>query len=607
MGKETLALDELTAEQGRRIFDKAIANGDLGPALFYMACALAKEPMDQESLGKVDELIKNQSDLMDYLELYKDQYYPKVALAGYISYRQGNVDYGIDVLRTIIEKIPGTGYMYWIDAWIQELIYNPKNLKQSTLTSFVDSCLDEMNTYAKEKNHTFFETFITLYGVLAKGENGETDTLMNQLITMSLLKRAAGNVEGGVMEALKAFEYAPDIKQAIFIGQCYAEIGYLENAKVYFQKAIELQSNDIQGYVEMGDLLFNQKEYEEARKFYEKAIELQPNHNDRAEPGLYFCQYVTKQDQEAKEKLVIYQERHPKSTRAAYLLACIAELERKPYEDYIPVSQEASCDLLKAIMETQPQGIGRMSVSIKTVDSLSGINAIRLYLYDYNTEAESHVEYMPSAFIPDFSPNKDTGIVFWKYDEQYQQKPMMKKPNGKVIEAVLEMMNTPYTCKGWYELAEKLATSLSYDDIPDLYGIMVHPPRPKVEVSSAQWLTGVQYAAVFLLAHIEEGKKFFSLFSKNKQPSIPRKSIVDICYGQLDWPIVPAIVVLAYQAQILPECREYVKTIFIDLMQRRIDELEYCFFEDALVTNFLKLPNLDEVLVRRIMKWHRDN
>lgn len=606
MGKNTLPLDELTAEQGRSIFDKAIANGDLGPALFYMACALAKEPMNQESLDKIDTLIRNQSDLMDYLELHRDQYYPKVALAGYISYKQGNVDYGMDVLRTIIEKIPQTGYMSWIDEWIRELIYNPKNLKQSTLTAFVASCLEEMNDYHTVIKNDFIEIFIKLYQSLAKSENVESDTLVNQLMTMSLLKKSAGDIEGAIMEALRAFECTADMEQAIFVGQCYREIGWLENAKLYFDKAIELEPNRGEGYVELANLLFDEKDYEEAEALYEKALDIQPNDNEWTEPSLYFCQYVIDKNQEAKEKLMIYKERHPNSQRAIDLLECVAELERKPYEDYIPLSKEVVCDILKEMMKSKPQGIGSMEVNLETLESPSAINALRLYCYDYDTNAQSYVGLEPNAVIPDISPVKETGVVFWKYDETYQQKPVVRKPNSKVVEAVLKLTNTPYSCKGWYELAEELAQSLGHEDIKDLYGIMVHPPRPSYEVSTDGWLMCVQYAAVFLLAHIEDGKRFFNLFSKHKQPSIPRKSIVDICYGQLDWPIIPAIVVLSYQAQILPECRETVKSIFVDLMQRRRDELAYCFFEDALVTNFLKLPNLDEVLARRIMKWHQE-
>ena len=605
MGKNTFDLNDITAEQGRMIFDKALENGDLGPALFYMACALAKEPTNEEGIQKIDELIKNQPNLIDYLELDKDQYYPKVALAAYISYKEGNVDDGIDILRTIFQKISDTPYMIWIDRWVKELIKDPKNLKKHTLTYFIMHCLGEMDRYVAKTKSDLFKNYIILYNTLATDENEKIEVVVDQLMVMSLVKRRADDIEGGLADALKTFEYIKDTDQASFIGQYYRDMGDIENAKVYFEKAIALDRQNIRGYTEMADLLFNEHLYEQAATFYKKALEIQPINNDSAEPCLYFCNYMVSKNQEVKQQLVHYKEKHPYSERAAYLLNYMEELERKPYEDFIPLSAEAACKLLYEVMKQEPQGRGHMDMTSTAVESPSAINALRLYVYDYDEDAKVVVNLTEDAIIPDLSPISDTGIVFWNYDEDYQQTPAVKKPNDKVKEIVMQLASTPYSCKEWYRGAKELAKSLSCEDIEDLYGVMVYPPHPTYEVTADGWLMRVQYAAVFLLAHIDRNKKRFGLFCKNKQAHVPTKSLVDICYGQLDWPIIPAIVVLAYQAQLYPECQEAVKEVFTNLMKRRDDRLEYCFFEDALVNRFLKLSNLDEALRNEIMDWQQ--
>jgi Flp pilus assembly protein TadD len=52
------------------------------------------------------------------------------------------------------------------------------------------------------------------------------------------------------------------------------------SALTQFQKAIELDPDNVEAYVYLGKIHAEQDRRDEARKLYEKALELDPNHED---------------------------------------------------------------------------------------------------------------------------------------------------------------------------------------------------------------------------------------------------------------------------------------------------------------------------------------
>ena len=430
---------------------------------------------------------------------------------------------------------------------------------------------------------------------------------MDPFMIMSMLRRRVQDLEGALKDALKSFEMNPYSNQATFVGLCYKEMRDIENAAIYFEKGYELDPTNISGFLEMGDLLLDETQFERAGEYYKRALEVEPE-NDWALPSLYFCQYATSKDEEAKARLLEYKKQYPNNGRTDYLIGYVEYLERVPYEDYIPVSGEATINLVHQLEEQQTKG--QLKFSLSALESGSAINTLRLYLGDYDEHAKLEVLYAENAIMPDISPISETGIIFWKYDEQYQQTPAVNKPSHKVEEVVTQLACMKYSCKEWYQVAGELAKNLEESDLQDLYSIMVYPPKPEFEIGTDIWLMRIQYAAVFLIAHMEytmvPAKKLFGIgFGKSKQVVMPSKSILDICYGQLDWPIIPAMVVLAYQAQIYPECQERVKEVFLKIM-KRVNRESYCFFEEAFLVNFLRLPNLGEPEREALNQWKQE-
>lgn len=601
-------LDNLTPEQDMIMFQEILENGELDHALFHMARALSSNPMNKEWLQKLDLLILSRPNLESYIDL-EDGYYAKVALAGYVAYKDGNINRGFGLLTNVLYSIPESPYMVWIESWVKDLLKNPRDLNIGTLIQFIARCIYQMEQYEEQTQGNLIQNVIDLYEPLVHNEavTSEIEEGADRFMILSMLKRRTNDIEGALEAAFKAFERKPTSNHANFIGLCYKQARDIENAAIYFEKSFELDKTNISGFLEMGDLLADEGQYEEAVAYYKRALEVEKN-NDWAIPSIYFYSYLAYQDEEAKNQLYAYQKQNPENNRANYLVGYVEYLERKPYEDYIPASNEATINLLHQLLEQNIQGTIQFCLS--NLETGSAINAMRLYLYNYDEKANFKVDLMESAQIPDLKPASDTGVVFWLYDEDYKQTPALPMPSLKVIEIVKQLACMTYSCKEWYEAASRLAKQLEIDDQKDLYAIMVHPPKPEFEIETDIWLMRIQYAAVFLLAHLEyqnrPSKKLFGIgFGKSKELIVPAQGIVNICEGQLDWPIIPAMVVLAHQSQLYPEHGEKIKEIFINIMKRITKEMP-CFFEEAFLTNILRLPNLSETERKSFSEWKQE-
>lgn len=90
-----------------------------------------------------------------------------------------------------------------------------------------------------------------------------------------------GGMQPEVAQALEKAKNEPgNFDAQIKAGQMYAQIGNLDKAKEYFDKAAPLAPNSFDGSVTMANAYFDTKQFESAQKFYEKALAINPNDID---------------------------------------------------------------------------------------------------------------------------------------------------------------------------------------------------------------------------------------------------------------------------------------------------------------------------------------
>ncbi|MGH9819630.1 MAG: tetratricopeptide repeat protein [Pyrinomonadaceae bacterium] len=90
-----------------------------------------------------------------------------------------------------------------------------------------------------------------------------------------------GGMQPEVAAALdKAKNERNNFDAQIKAGQMYAQIGNLDKAREYFDKAAPLAPNTFEGSVNVANAYFDTKQFELAQKFYEKALTINPNDID---------------------------------------------------------------------------------------------------------------------------------------------------------------------------------------------------------------------------------------------------------------------------------------------------------------------------------------
>jgi tetratricopeptide (TPR) repeat protein len=75
------------------------------------------------------------------------------------------------------------------------------------------------------------------------------------------------------LDVLEQFE--PDHDLLLHIGQCYLEMGDLNRAKAYLQKAQRLDSFNDEVFYFLGECFFREAQYQKAARFYRRAIEME--------------------------------------------------------------------------------------------------------------------------------------------------------------------------------------------------------------------------------------------------------------------------------------------------------------------------------------------
>lgn len=570
--------EEMTFANHMEIFYKAKRERNFEHALCHLGCALYQEPDNEEALGELEGLVLGVPHLEEYVSLEGELYASDVAVRAYIEYMNGHVKMCFNLMRQVLQTAPQVPYLCWFERWVKALIKNPKDLDEKTITYFAMQCIHVMEYYCQQKETDLIEQFITLYQPFVSARTDDEESLVDKYMVMSMYKRRVNDIEGAIEDAKMAYKRQPISRHATFIGLCYKQARDIENAEKYFEKGYELDQTDISPLLEMGDLLVDEQEFIRAGAYYKRALEVEPE-NDWALPSLLFCKYFEPEYKaSAREKLLAYCEEQPENERADYLRGWIAYIERVPYLDYIPQSSESTINVLhqmyseyvkKGAEDDDTINLGNIKMAVSGMEAPSAYHALKLAAFNYDEAPYFTIAIGKEALLPSFAPIHNEGIIFWDTDcseeRIYSQKAALPKPNDHVVDLVMSLATKAYSMAQWYDEARVIAREISKDEIESLFGIMVHTPNPHFRICTDIWLQRIQYAAVCILAHID------------CEAGIS-KHLRAICKGQLDWPIIPTMAVLAYKNALEPSCQKQVLELF-ELIEGRIFKEAFCFFK----------------------------
>jgi len=95
--------------------------------------------------------------------------------------------------------------------------------------------------------------------------------------TLANRYRAAGHYEQAIPHYTKTFELRPDFVHALYSrGLCYMELGRKDEALADFQQGVQISASLYSGWIAMGDIRAERKEWAEAEEAYRGALRAEP-------------------------------------------------------------------------------------------------------------------------------------------------------------------------------------------------------------------------------------------------------------------------------------------------------------------------------------------
>lgn len=587
----------LTPEEDIEIFKSACREGDFKHALFHLACALASDPLNRVWLGYLDELSDSQPDLLKYVPIEENNYFAVMAVRAYLLAKTGQYNPAFRILGQVLSVKPDIPYLGWFKDWAST-INRMKELKPEVIISFMGAAVAAVDRLTAP---LFQETLINLESFLRMLCQSYPEEYL-LFWSLSAIQRRLQQYQAALANAETAYQIKRCWQTAIGIALVYREEQKVSEAAFYYEEAIRMEPQEVTSYLDLGDMLLESGAYQQALGAYQRGLNIDPN-NYWAQPSLLYCEYLLSPSDQSLQKLKSYHETHPDNPRITALLTHIQSCSLKAYWDYIPEPCEAIINILRQIAAEHEtlEGGGTIKLSLSHPEAPSSILAFNLYLSNFGRIENPSQLQISIGQIPQPDPRipwKNNLKLLWNFEDcaldNWNFKPALSSPPPLVLDAVRSLAVNEYQLETWYEKAAEIGGQFGPDYIEEFLAAMIYISEPPETFSSWRWVQQVQYAAVFILAHLEK--------------EYPSKILEQICYGQSDWPIEAAITILAYQATIHPEIETKVQMIFNDLLNQMPDQ-GYCFYSYALVCNWLNLKSISPEFREELKEWkaHLEN
>ena len=442
-----------------------------------------------------------------------------------------------------------------------------------------------------------------LNALRALGDAAPRQDMTNRYTAECILLRHMGRTE----EALKAAQEGISRHKAAscytFAGLCCLDLDDPEGAEDYVKEGLERDPGNLAPCNDLADYFLRVRNLPKAIEYYSMVTDRGDQQDaEWAEPSLIYCRWLDSGDPAELERLVLCAASKPQNQRGGELCQWAREERLIPYVERFFPSWDAT---VKMIPNFTAKGTGgEVKLVLSCEEAASAANAVRLAITEYGKKSGGiHLVVnavsdppLDSTLIPD-------GVRLWNYSPDHNASPAVEPPSALVWDRVKELAQSPFKLGEWYARAEKLCEGLTFED---LYGCMVHPPEPDDgRIPADQRLLRVQFGAVCLLAQMgRDDSRMPSPELMIYAGKLPSQELARICLGQLDWPVIPALTLLAWQAKEGLADREQALGV-LSLLKTRVPEHDYCFFEHALACALSWFPGESEEFHQKMHHWRR--
>ena len=574
-----LSGDDLT------IAARAFKDGDTKHAMHHLSGAIADNPEDSRPLTLLDEIIAQTRDPLSLAPVDpKGAYIGMVAARAHILQHTKNYSEAFQMflqMEQLASREMNVSFLPWAFRWLK----NPDSLKALE----PDRLLNLLGVILKRfpQDPMPPATCAVLAPMLEIMEEARRlhPSQALWLATGSMLLRRMNHSDRALEWVEQSIRCGGGYNACVAKAGIFRRKGDADNAVAAFREALTHQ-DEPKVQLDIGDIYFEHKRMGEAAAAYQTALDTNPQ-DPWALPSFYFVKHQLEPASGWDAKLRQYSHTHPGNDRARFLAR-----GDKPYEkyvDYLPEPQEATINVLRQILEKSKGKLGGGSVKMKLshIEAPSAFLAFDLQMAALGAGIKLNLEI---GQIPTPDPRQTRG------DKRYQAwnfprglfgfkgtaaEKAQKPPPLKVQHVLADVAAQPYARELWLERCAEIGRKAGADQALDLIAAMTFPPPLPSGEAAWLWLQRVQVAAALSLAFVDSGWK----------DSLRRKALVALFHGPVDWTVSAAILALTEIALSEERARDEVKTLFIAQFDF-IPKGGFCTYQDALVCNLLRLPNL---------------
>jgi tetratricopeptide (TPR) repeat protein len=579
--------DAKTPEQEIAIARMAFANGDLQHAMHHLAGALAADPLREDWLELLDEVLDAGNLSTDLAPIDGDHppYFGTVSVHAYLLARQGRIADAVDLLLQIVLAYPFIPYLEWALRWLdrpeaagalrmERIIYSITMLWQQfpALKGQTDggrATLDRMPEFIRKVRAT---------------QPPNADFLA---MSVSLLRRL-NLVDEALQYAKDAYEIEPGYRTAVAVAVAQESKRAPDLALAAYRDALRFEPNDIAARLSIGDLLWHHDRTEEAEKAYTEALAIDPNEG-WALPSQLYLRWCHTGDEPIRFKLLALADIYPDNERAQQLA-----IDATPYHGYLPEPSDATTNMFKKMLEEKGSEYFSqeqlLSMSLTCLEAPSNFLALPGML---SLDVTVVTMQSPDPRLP----RKPVEHVLWKYEGT---KPIIAvpPPDPAIADAVAQLAKQSYHRTAWWRQAGRIAAEFGPGHIPDLLATMVHPPQLDAMKRPWGWVYRVQVAAALILAQVES----------DWIASARRQALFSLLWGPMDWTVDAAIIALAALASEEEQTADEILDWFREARATLPTGGASCYLR-PLLWSMLGLPNLDSeerTELRRVLReWHQ--
>ncbi|MCE9575568.1 MAG: tetratricopeptide repeat protein [Deltaproteobacteria bacterium] len=590
--------DHPTPEQEIATARQAFASGDLKHALHHVGCALTSNPMHQEYMGLLNQIVGTicaRPDAMQLTELEEGPNFVDAAMRSYVLAWMRNWEEALDLITDVAVVRPDIPWLLWAEWWLSQ----PGVVASITWDEFASGTLVDLAKITQRCPTPMEKDDPRLTNVQAaariidsiRGVYGNQGFVW---FTAVMIGRRLGSTEQTLEMAQHAFKLDGKSMSAVSVANVLRDLKRTDEAAKWFHKAADIDKEDVSAFLDCGDMYIDAQRWDDAIAEYDKVLKRSPDHT-WATPSRYYCYFKKSGDIKAKLALLRETERGDDTQRARELAQSIDP--PFPFLTFIPRPGDASANGLNAIFEEMFDNPAKhhgstVRLKLSHLESPSVVAAFWLQMemwgptvgFDYQVEKiQTPDPRLPKAQVP---------FAIWQWDGT-QPRPLLARPDYQFLRKIHEIAAEPFHFDIWGPAAQKLARELGPGATQHLLAAMTFPPRPPgSNWRVINWTHRAQIAIALVLAHVDEGW----------QGSMRQRALYSLLYGPTDWTTGAAIVALGYLGRKEPAIRAEVLQAFAWL-QGQIPAEGFCCWEYPLVCTWMAFDGLDEVTKKRLATW----